>query len=60
MELWTMDYGCNVSGHVGWLHEVKDGIISSGDPHQGTVGIFGSHSAWSWLLDPEGNQFTID
>lgn len=55
----TVDYGCNVSKHVKWLHEVKDLLIANGERYQGSVGVFGSHSGWSCLIDEKGLEYTI-
>ena len=58
--LWTLEYGCHVAiAHVPELLQVQKAIRAMGEPHHGAIGVVGSHSGHSWLMDAKGEPYTL-
>jgi hypothetical protein len=60
--LWTLEYGCEVSAYVTWLHEIRALLFAEATPVDGMLGpsgVVGAEGGWSWLGDAEGQPMTV-
>ncbi|WP_141589973.1 hypothetical protein [Myxococcus sp. AB056] len=57
--VFSLWYGCDISlPHVKALQSVRSELLKVGKPFRetGVVGVAGTHSGWSYLLDAEGRK----
>jgi len=57
--IWTLSYGCAGGKGVDWVQAVQREIIQHGHADREVVGMVGSHSGWSWLIDATGERVIL-
>ncbi|MCO4774088.1 MAG: hypothetical protein KDA24_28920 [Deltaproteobacteria bacterium] len=54
--LWTLTYGCGVSKHVGWVHDIRALMLAHADTENGVAGLAGTLGGSFARLGPDGSR----